>query len=55
MAKELAIWKEKLLSKVGKEVSIKVVAQAIPTYSMSFFKILDSLGDEMTSLIRNFW
>lgn len=55
MAKELAIWKEKLLSKAGKEVSIKVVAQAIPTYSMSFFKILDSLGDEMTSLIRNFW
>ena len=55
LAKELAIWKEKLLSKAGKEVSIKVVAQAIPTYSMSFFKILDSLGDEMTSLIRNFW
>lgn len=55
MAKEFAIWKEKLLSKAGKEVLIKVVAQAIPTYSMSCFKILDSLGDEMTSLIRNFW
>ena len=55
LAKKLAGWKEKLLSKAGKEVLIKVVAQAIPTYTMSCFKIHDSLCDEMTNLIRNFW
>ena len=53
--KKLAGWKEKLLSKVGKEVLIKVVAQAILTYTMRCFKIPNSLCDEMTSMIRNFW
>ena len=33
---------------------IKAVAQAIPTYMMSCFKLLDILHDELTSLIRNF-
>ena len=51
----LAGWKEKLLSKAGKEVLIKAVAQAIPTYTMSFFKLPDSLCDEMMGMIRNFW
>ena len=55
LSKKLAGWKEKLLSKVGKEVLIKVVAQVIPTYAMSCFKIPDSLCDELTSLIHNFW
>ena len=55
LSKKLAGWKEKLLSKVGKEVVIKAVAQAIPTYTMSCFEIPDSLYDEMTSKIRNFW
>ena len=44
-----------MLSKAGKEVLIKAMAQAIPTYSMSFFKIPDFLCDELTSMIRNFW
>ena len=47
--------KEKLLSKARKEILIKVVAQAIPTYSLSCFKIPDTLCDELTSMIRNFW
>ena len=55
LAKKLAGWKEKLLSKVGKEILIKVVAQAISTYAMSCFKIPDSLCEEMTSLMRNLW
>ena len=55
LAKKLAGWKERLLSKARKEVLIKVVAQDIPTYSMNCFKIPNSLCDEMTSLIRNFW
>ncbi|KAK9990735.1 hypothetical protein SO802_025720 [Lithocarpus litseifolius] len=55
LSKKLAGWKEKLLSKAGKEVLIKAVAQAIPTYTMSCFKIPDSLCNELTSMIRNFW
>ena len=51
LSKKLAGWKGKLLSKAGKEVLIKAVAQAIPTYTMSCFKISDSLCDELTSMI----
>ena len=54
LANKLAGWKEKLLSTAGKEFLIKAVAQAIPTYTMSCFKISNSLCDEMTSVIRNF-
>ena len=55
LAKKLVGWKEKLLSKAGKEILIKAVAQTIPTYAMSCFKILYKLCNEMTSLMRNFW
>ena len=51
---KLAGWKEKLLLKAGKEILIKAVVQAIPMYSMSCFKIPNSLCDELTSLMRNF-
>ena len=55
LGKKLARWKEKLLSKAGKEILIKTVAVAIPTYIMGCFKIPDSLCDDLTSMIRNFW
>ena len=55
LRKKLASWKEKLLSKAGKEVLIKAVAQAIPTYTMSVFKLPDSFCVNLTSMIRNFW
>ena len=44
-----------MLSQVRKEILIKVVAQAIPTYTMSVFKLPDFLCDEMTSMVRKFW
>ncbi|XP_050258361.1 uncharacterized protein LOC126703447 [Quercus robur] len=52
--RKLAGWKEKLLSKAGKEVLNKVVAQAIPMYTMSYFRLPDSLCEELTSMKRNF-
>ena len=55
LASKLAGWKEKLLSNVGKEVLIKAVAQAIPSYTMSCFKLPNGLCDEMTRMVRQFW
>ena len=52
---KISEWKEKMLSQVGKEILIKVVAQAIHTYTISVFKLLDTLCDELTSMVRTFW
>ena len=55
LRRKLTGWKENLLSKAGKEILIKAVAQSIPTYSMSCSKLLDSLCKDLTSMIRNYW
>ncbi|XP_050241151.1 uncharacterized protein LOC126690058 [Quercus robur] len=55
LAKKLAGWKKKLLSKASKEILMKAVAQAIPTYTMSCFKLPDTFCEELMSMIRNFW
>ncbi|CAM8960014.1 unnamed protein product [Rhodiola kirilowii] len=48
-------WKEKTLSIADKEVLIKAVVQAMPTYAMSCFKILDTLTKRIVSMIANYW
>ena len=53
--KKIQGWKEKLLSQVGREILIKAVVQAIPTYTMSCFKLPLDLCGELESLIRKFW
>jgi hypothetical protein len=45
---------EPCLSSGGKEVLIKSVAQAIPIYSMSCFKLPRGLCKHINSLLRNF-
>lgn len=48
--------KEKLLSKAGKDILIKAVAQAIPTFAMSCFDLTRTLCDEISKMIcRYFW
>ena len=53
--KKLQGWKEKLLSQAGREVLIKSVIQAIPTYTMSCFKLPKGLVKDLEGLIRKFW
>ena len=48
-------WKEKLLTQAGKEVLIKAVIQAIPTYTMHCFKLPKKLCSDLEGIIRNFW
>jgi hypothetical protein len=48
-------WKEKLLSKAGKEVLIKAIAQAIQTYAMSCFDLTKTLRDDIGTLVGRFW
>jgi hypothetical protein len=44
-----------MLSHAGKEILIKVVAQAIPTYAMGCFDLTKGLCDEISSMIGRFW
>ena len=55
LGNKLSGWKEKLLSNAGKEILIKSVAQAIPSYIMSCFKLPDALCDDLVGLVRRFW
>lgn len=44
-----------MLSWVGKEVLIKVVAQAIPTFVMSCFDITKEMCDQISTMIGTYW
>ena len=43
-------WKEKTISKAGREVLIKTMTQTIPTYSMSIFKLPTKMCDDINSV-----
>ena len=55
MANKVSGWKEKLLTPAGKEILIKSVAQAVPSYTMSCFLLPKKLCEELTGMIRKFW
>ena len=55
VGRKLAGWKGKLLSIEGREILIKAMAQAIPTYTMSCFLIPKGLCEEIEGMIRTFW
>lgn len=48
-------WSRKHLSKAGREVLIKSVAQSIPTYCMTTFLLPATLGEEIQRMINSFW
>jgi hypothetical protein len=51
----MTAWKEKDLSAAGKEILIKSVAQALPNYIMSVFKLTDGLCEDLMKAIRGYW
>ncbi|KAL0340132.1 UNVERIFIED_CONTAM: putative mitochondrial protein [Sesamum radiatum] len=53
--KKISGWNAKLLSQAGREVLIKAVLQAIPTYVMGCFRLPVTLLREIQSMISNFW
>ncbi|EEF28849.1 conserved hypothetical protein [Ricinus communis] len=55
MEQKLQSWKETLLSQVGREILIKGVIQAIPSYVMSIFKIPENICNKLESLTSRFW
>nr|AAD32950.1 putative non-LTR retroelement reverse transcriptase [Arabidopsis thaliana] len=55
MDQKMDNWYNKLLSPAGKEVLIKSIVTAIPTYSMSCFLLPMRLIHQITSAMRWFW
>uniref|UniRef100_A0A8I6XSL7 Reverse transcriptase zinc-binding domain-containing protein n=1 Tax=Hordeum vulgare subsp. vulgare TaxID=112509 RepID=A0A8I6XSL7_HORVV len=48
-------WKEKLLSVGGREILLKAVIQAIPSYAMSVFKLPKEICNDITSTMSKYW
>ena len=48
-------WSSRLLSKGGKEVQVKSVAQAVLTFVMSCYLLPQGITDKLRSTTSNFW
>uniref|UniRef100_A0A803PCK9 Reverse transcriptase domain-containing protein n=1 Tax=Cannabis sativa TaxID=3483 RepID=A0A803PCK9_CANSA len=55
MKKKIFSWENKFLSKAGKEVLIKSVAQALPSYAMSVFLLTKEICSSLEGLMAKFW
>lgn len=53
--KKIQGWKERFLSWAGKEILIKAIAQAIPTFAMGCFDITKTLCDQIGAMICRYW
>jgi hypothetical protein len=53
--KKCSDWNEKYMSSSAKETLVKSVAPAITMHSMSVFKFLAGLYDDLSQIIRDFW
>lgn len=52
---KLQLWRTKFFSSAGREVLIKAVVQAVPTYTMSVFRLPANLIQDLQALTLNFW
>ena len=48
-------WYEKNMSCAAKETLLKAVVQALPTYSMSCFKLTKGLCKKLTTVMSKYW
>lgn len=55
VSKRIQQWQSKPISRAGKTVLIRNVAQAIPSYTMSCFLLPKTLCQELERLLNNFW
>ena len=55
MSRKLQGWEGKLLFQARREVLLKAIIQAIPTYTMGCFKLPIGLCNEIEVLIKKFW
>ncbi|XP_042962502.1 uncharacterized protein LOC122296777 [Carya illinoinensis] len=53
--RKMSNWKVNMLSKGGKEILLKSVLQAIPTYSMGIFLLLKAILRRLNQLLQSFW
>jgi hypothetical protein len=53
--KRINSWRGRALSKAGKEIMIKSVLQAIPSYVMSIYLLPESTIKEIERMINSFW
>ena len=53
--KRINAWRGRALSKADKEVMIKYVLQAIPSYMMSIYLLPNSVIDDIEKMINVFW
>ena len=54
MNNHISSWYAKLLSKGGKEVQIKSVAQAVPTYVMSCYRLTQDTCKKLSAAVTRF-
>lgn len=55
LPRELWSGKKNFISKVGREILIKTIAQAIPTYFMGIFKFSKALCDSINLTLAKYW
>lgn len=55
MRKCIKSWESRFLSKAGKELMLKSVAQALPSYTMNVFLLLGELCKDMEQMMCNYW
>ncbi|XP_024172251.1 uncharacterized protein LOC112178325 [Rosa chinensis] len=55
LSKKLAGWQGKLLSGAGKDLLVRVVAQALPSYAMSCFLLPNNFCDDLHQMCAKFW